>query len=79
VEEVAASVESIVISRLEALRSADDRIIYRAVLVVSVAAGQGSDWSDGVNERFIEVLLTAEGWRINRVATVAPAGAASGN
>jgi hypothetical protein len=75
VEEVAESVESIAVSRLEGLSTADDWVVYRAVLVVKVAAGPGSDWSEGVNERFIEVLLTDAGWRINRVSSVAPAGA----
>jgi hypothetical protein len=73
VEEVAESVESIAVSRLEALSTADDRVVYRAVLVVKPAEGQGGQWSDGVNERFIEVLLTEVGWRINRVSSVAPA------
>lgn len=69
VQIVAESIETITVTRLQEVSREPRRIVYQAILAVEPAPNRPGFWDDGPNERFVEVVETTDGWRINRVTS----------
>lgn len=48
-----------------------DRLLYQVLLWVNPKSGQKSEWQDGRNERWIELVNTEGGWRIQQISDIA--------
>lgn len=68
VAEVAAAFQDIAVTDLQPLDVSPARAVYRALLSVTLRPDAISPFADGENARFVELLPTRDGWRINQVA-----------
>jgi hypothetical protein len=63
------TVDRITVTNLELTSDLEDRLVYHVLLWVSPNPDHRSEWSDGQNECWMEVVPTDNGWAITHIST----------
>jgi len=56
------------VSALDLIKDDGERLVYHASIWVDPNTDQKSEWVDGRNERWFELVNTLDGWRIQQVS-----------
>lgn len=67
----AEAIRTINISSMKLYNDDVDRLLYQVSLWVDPNPGQKSEWREGQNVRWIEVVNTEGGWRIQQISDIA--------